>query len=214
MNGPLYGLFGGTFDPVHNGHLQTVLEVFHACQLQEVCWIPAGIPGHRQRPFASAADRCRMVNLAIADYPQFSVSDIEIARNKVCYTLNTVTALKAVHPRRVFCFILGLDSLLKLETWHRWTELLNSMHIIVMNRPGLTMPNPLPDWWQNAQTDSMDALLNTPSGHIFWPDITPCPISSSDIRHCLVNKIDISHLVPPAVDEYIRTCKLYGYDSG
>lgn len=213
MSGSLYGLFGGTFDPMHNGHLDALTAVLHTCRLKEVCWIPTGIPAYRSRPFAAAIDRYRMVRLALENYPQMHISDIETGQHSVAYTYDTIAKLKSLYPERSFCFILGLDALLNLESWHRWEELLEAVHFIVMERPGLTRPSSPPNWWQSALADSMDDLRKTASGLIFEAAITPCTISSSEIRHCLANGIEISHLVPKAVWDYIRAHQLYEYDS-
>lgn len=212
MSHPLYGLYGGTFDPVHNGHLETILSVLDICQLEDVCWIPTGIPAHRQRPFASAMDRYQMVNLALTDYPRLHVSSIEIDWKQACFTYDTVAELSTTYPERVFCFILGLDALLELESWHRWSELLLATHLIVMDRPGVVIPDPLPDWWQRALTDSMDDLRQSTAGRIYSPAISPWAISSSQIRACIANNSDIDHLVPKTVQTYINTHNLYPYD--
>jgi len=208
----LFGLYGGTFDPVHNGHLDTVLSVLDACQLEEICWIPTGIPAHRQPPMASAVDRYHMVNLALRNYPQLHVSRIEVDQKKTCFTYDTLTEMRAIYPGRVFCFILGLDALLEFESWYRWSGLLTAMHLIVMDRPGMTIPRPLPGWWHRAKADSMDDLRQSAAGRIYSPIIKPCAISSSQVRDCLANNADISHLVPNAVREYINTYSLYQYD--
>ncbi|MCY4050354.1 MAG: nicotinate-nucleotide adenylyltransferase [Gammaproteobacteria bacterium] len=212
MSHSLYGLYGGTFDPVHNGHLGTVLSIVRICRLEEVCWIPAGIPAHRRSPFASAQDRYEMVNLALRNYPELYVSNIEIDQKQACFTYHTVTKLRQIYPDRVLCFILGLDALLEFESWHRWPDLLSTIHLIIMNRPGVAIPNPLPNWWERATASSMDDLRYSAAGRIYFPPIQPCAISSSQIRTYLSEKSDISQLVPKEVQEYIQTNNLYHYD--
>ncbi|MXZ80295.1 MAG: nicotinate-nucleotide adenylyltransferase [Gammaproteobacteria bacterium] len=212
MSHALHGLFGGTFDPVHNGHLETVLSVVRTCRLEDVCCIPAGTPAHRRRPQAESVHRHRMLDLAIRDHPQLYVSDIELRRPAHSYSYDTVSELKATHPERIFCFILGMDAMAGLESWHRWRELLDSVHFIVMTRPGAAVPTPLPDWWRAARAESAEALRRTSAGRIHMADVAPCLISSSDIRQRLAEKKDISRLVPAAVSEYIRNHRLYEHD--
>ena len=206
---PLYSLFGGTFDPIHNGHLNTVLSVVQSCELEQVCFIPAGVPVHRTPPHATAEQRYHMVDLAVKAFPRLCVEDIELKRESASFTYDTVCALKKEHPERQYCFIIGIDALVNLENWYRWKDLLECMHFIVMARPGWRRPKPLPFWWQEALTPYIEVLRNTMAGHILEVMIEPCLISATQIRQSIASGNDASQWVPAPVWDYICKHNLY-----
>ncbi len=210
MANPLYGIFGGTFDPVHNGHLETVTAVFDKCALERVYFIPAAIPPHRDQPDANAQQRLEMVSLAIANYPRFDVDDRELKRETPSYTYDTIKSLQTEDCSRRYCLILGIDALSGLDSWYRWRELLDSIHFIVVQRPGWEIPEPLPDWWQQGRTEFIEDLKQFESGKICLIEVEPNPVSATEIRYGIAQGIDVSTMVPHSVWDYIRTNKLYG----
>ena len=125
------GLFGGTFDPLHYGHLRTAFELWQALKLSEVRFMPTGSPPHREQPHAPAQLRLEMVKAAVADQPAFVVDDREVRRTGVSYSVDTLTEVRAEYPQRSLCLLLGMDAFLGLPNWHRWRELLDLAHIIV-----------------------------------------------------------------------------------
>src|SRR5262245_12412890 len=134
------GLFGGTFDPIHYGHLRTAFELWQALGLAEVRFMPTGSPPHREQTHASAGHRLAMVKAAVAGQPAFTVDDREVRRSGVSYSVDTLAELRAEHPDRSLCLLLGMDAFLGLPNWHRWRELLDLAHIVVAHRPGWRAP--------------------------------------------------------------------------
>ena len=173
MSVTLYGIFGGTFDPVHNGHLDTVNYIADKCAMEQVLFIPSASPPHRNQPHASSSQRLEMVSLAIRDFPRFTVDDREMHRKPPSYTYDTVKSLMADFPGRRYCFIIGVDALAGLESWYRWRDLLGMIHFVVMGRPGWSAPDPLPDWWSDARTSDRDAFESSRAGKILEVDIPP-----------------------------------------
>src|SRR5579884_1723014 len=130
------GLFGGTFDPIHYGHLRTAFELWQELRLAEVRFMPTGSPPHREQPLASAELRLRMVQAAVADQQAFVVDDREVRRTGISYSVDTLTELRGEYPDRSLCLLLGMDAFLGLPNWHRWRDLLDLAHVCVATRPG------------------------------------------------------------------------------
>ena len=214
----LCGLFGGTFDPIHYGHLAPIREVCAAVALAKISYIPASIPPHRPQPEAAAAHRLEMTRIALADEQRnaqrseqpFEVDDIELKRPGPSYTIDTLQSLRRRHPKRRYALIVGLDALLGLETWHRWQALQQSVHIIALGRPGWHLPQPLPHWWQCAQAESNAELRHAAAGKIIFIETAAVAISSTLVRERIAAGGDLSRLVPPGVCDYIRAHNLYG----
>ena len=188
------GLFGGSFDPVHNAHLALAHAALHSLQLDHVRWIPAGQPWQKSGlPMSPAKDREAMVRLAVADEPRFVVDRIEIERPGPSYTLDTVRELAAAKPNTEWLLILGNDQYAGLQSWGGWRELLSLVTLAVANRPG-----------QAAHADA--AVL------AFAHRVVPLPmldISSTGVRQAVAAGADISKLVPPQVARYIENHGLY-----
>ncbi|MDA8416763.1 MAG: nicotinate-nucleotide adenylyltransferase [Betaproteobacteria bacterium] len=211
---PLIGLLGGTFDPIHEGHLAMARHALSTLNLAQVLLIPAGSPWQR-RPRAPATDRLRMAELAIAGLPYLEVDPCEIIRPAPTYTLDTLTELRAKHgPDQPFCLLLGSDAFLNLPTWYHWKQLLDLTHIAVLCRPGFDIPSPLtPDdleqAWQTRRV-AAEALASNPAGKMITLSMPPVPISSTQIRHALAHSLPLSsELVPTTVLQYIAAQQLY-----
>ncbi len=210
MANTLYGLFGGTFDPVHNGHLATVTRVADQCALERVYFIPAAVPPHRHQPCASAQQRLEMVLLALANHTRFEVDGCELTRPPPSYTCDTVKSLQARDACRRYCLILGVDAFLGLDGWYRWQELLDSIHFIVMCRPGWEIPASLPDWWQQRHAESIEYLQQCAGGKIYQIEVEPNPLSATKIRYGIAQGANVSTMMPHSVWNYICANKLYG----
>ena len=209
----LCGLFGGTFDPIHYGHLVPVREVFRAVGLVKVVYIPAAVPPHRPPPRVDAEHRLAMTRIALAgepNEPSFIVDDIELKRRGPSYTFDTVQSLRRRYPEQRYALILGLDALLGFEAWHRWQALQQSVHIIAIGRPGWQLPQPLPSWWQSARVESSAELHRSAAGKILLIEAPPIAISSTLVRERLKAGEDVSALVPAGICDYIREHHLYG----
>ncbi|MFO1456636.1 MAG: nicotinate-nucleotide adenylyltransferase [Steroidobacteraceae bacterium] len=205
------GIFGGTFDPVHFGHLRTGFELWQELRLSELRWVPTGNPGHREQPIADPGLRLAMVRAAVADQPGFVVDDREIRRTGVSYSVDTLTELRAEFPDRSLCLILGMDAFLGLPNWHRWREIVQLAHVIVAHRPGWKAPTsgPLGELMVDHGTGGVRELHSARSGKIYVHAVTQLEISSTDLRNIITTGRDPRFLVPDAVREIILETGCY-----
>jgi len=205
------GLFGGTFDPIHNGHLRTAFELWQALKLAEVRFLPAGDPPHREKPLAEAELRVRMVRAATLDQSSFIVDDREVRRPGISYSVDTLTDLRREFPDRALCLLLGMDAFLGLPNWHRWRELLDLAHIVVAHRPGWKAPTlgPLGELMVDRGTGSVRDLHTAPAGRIFVHAVTQLEISSTELRQLIVSGEDPRYLVPDSVRDLIVETRCY-----
>ncbi len=203
------GLLGGTFDPVHYGHLRPAQEVLLALGLEEIRIIPAAQPPHRHTPVASAEHRLRMVELAVREFAGFRVDDREYRRNGPSYTVLTLESLRAEFGARPLCLLMGIDAFLEIETWHQWTRLPELAHLIVMQRPGWQIPEKLPDWAAPRVCREPRALAASEAGCVYFQTVTPQDISATRLRAAIARGESAAEQVPAAVWDYIRTNRLY-----
>ncbi|ART79817.1 nicotinate-nucleotide adenylyltransferase [Oceanisphaera avium] len=205
------GLLGGTFDPIHVGHLRPAIAMLEQLGLSEVRLIPNYIPPHKATPDSDANHRLNMAKLAAAATPGLVVDARELNRNRPSYTLDTLKELRGEHPTRALCFIMGMDSLCSLDKWHGWQELLNYAHLVVGHRPGWQpqFNTTLHDFIQRHLTDDASLLSSKTQGHIYLFNNPQLDISSSQIRHCLQAGNNPQYLLPEGVLNYIRDKGLY-----
>ena len=212
--GGLLGLFGGTFDPIHYGHLRLAETAREAQALTRVRFIPAGQPPHRAAPGSSAADRLAMARLATADNPLFEVDPAEVEAAQASFTILTLERLRAeLGPARPLVLLLGVDAFLGLPTWRRWTELFGHAHLAVANRPGYTLDTArmAPELAALAATRRAppEDLRDTASGALVQFEMTPVSISATDIRTRHAAGQSLHYLLPPPVLDYISEHQLY-----
>ncbi len=210
------GLFGGTFDPVHFGHLRLATEVGEAFHLEKVIFIPAGLPYHRGRgAHATNEQRLTMLKLATARDARFDVDDRELKRGGNTYTYDTLAEIRKERgPDVPLIFLVGTDAFAKIDTWHRWAELFELAHFAVAVRaddaawfsrgPG-TVPR---DVWPRITLDPHD-LDGAPAGKIMTFAMTPLSISSTAIRAAASEAASIRYLTPDPVVEFVRSHALY-----
>ena len=210
-------ILGGTFDPVHYGHLRLGDEVRRALGLARLRLVPAGDPPHRGGPRASAADRLAMLKLAAEEFPGLVVDPREIERGGKSYTVLTLEELRREAPQRPLLLVVGADAFLGFPTWHRWRRIFDLAHVVVVARPGVALAESLPPelraQWLARITDDRSVLFSQPSGAIFEQPIAPQPISATQIRAQLARGAgglpDVVRLLPPAVLAYIDRHRLY-----
>lgn len=208
---PPIALLGGTFDPIHNGHLAIAHAVYQQLKPQEIRFIPCYQPAHRIAPIASPEDRLAMVKLAIKDENDFVVDDREIQRQGPSYMIDTLQSLQKEFPGKPLCLILSTDAFANFQHWHRWQEILNYCHLIVTQRPGYILPNntELLNFLAQHKTTDIKKLAEKLAGYIFLLNFTGPDISATAIRKKISEKIMSENLLPTAVWEYIKKEKLY-----
>lgn len=205
------GIFGGTFDPIHYGHLRTAFEVLQALRFAEVRFVPSGDPPHRGKTYASAPLRLEMVRAGIASEASFVVEDCELQRAGPSYTVDTLAALRQEQPAASMGLILGMDAFLDLTSWHRWNEILNYAHIVVAHRPGWRAPDigPLGKLIAEHGTHRIDDLHEQSNNRIFVHAVTQLEISSTEIRELIMAGRDPRFLMPDDVREVILNSNCY-----
>ena len=205
------GLLGGTFDPIHIGHLRPAIEARDAIGLAEIRLIPNHIPPHRANPFCSSEQRLAMVKLAAAENAGFLVDERELKRDKPSWTIDTLIELRHELPDTPLCFLMGMDSLLGLAGWHRWQELLDHAHLVVSVRPGWRpdYPGEVAELLARHHTTDATALHQRLAGHIWLADNQPIELSATRLRALLAAGEDPRYLLPPSVADYIRQQGLY-----
>ncbi|MEM1175110.1 MAG: nicotinate-nucleotide adenylyltransferase [Pseudomonadota bacterium] len=206
------GIFGGTFDPIHYGHLRTAFEMLQALSLDELRFIPCGDPPHRGQTFAPAAARLDMVQSAIREQAGFVLDDREISREGPSYTVDTLSSLRAEYPDASLSLIIGMDAFLGLPKWHRWEEILDLAHLVVAHRPGWKAPDMgvLGTLLEDRGTHRGDDLRRDLCGRIHIHAVTQLEISSTDIRDLIAGGRDPRFLMPDAVRESIARSGCYG----
>jgi nicotinate-nucleotide adenylyltransferase len=190
------GLFGGTFDPIHLGHLLLADQALEAAGLDEVWFIPANSPPHKlDKPVTPAVHRANMVELAIAGHPRFRMSRIELERDGPSYTVDTVQQLARLRPEARFFLLVGADMVKDLQHWYKIKKILQLVQVVGMGRPG------------HAAGDLPDELAR----RLIWiPDPVETSISSTDIRRRLAEGKSVRYMVPELVFQYIKEHGLYG----
>ncbi|HKQ82672.1 MAG TPA: nicotinate-nucleotide adenylyltransferase [Steroidobacteraceae bacterium] len=205
------GIFGGTFDPIHFGHLRTAFELMQALRLSEMRFMPAGDPPHRDQTIADAELRLAMVRAAVEGQPGFTVDDREVRREGPSYSVDTLGTLRAEYPQRSLCLIVGMDAFLGLPKWRQWRELLELAHLVVAHRPGWRAPSmgPLGELLVDRGTGRINDLHETRAGCIYIHAVTQLEISSTELRKLIAARRDPRYLVPDAVRAVIEQSGCY-----
>lgn len=212
--GPL-GIFGGTFDPVHGGHLRLAEEARDSLNLAQVQWIPAGQPPHRHAPNVTAQDRLAMVRLATQGNRAFRVDASEVLTDAPSYTVHTLERLRREEgDRRPLVLLVGADAFAGLPTWHRWESLWALAHIAIAHRPGFpiteaSLPPALATQFAARRRDDPACLAHAPAGYMVTFAMAQLAISATQIRKLLANGASPRYLLPDPVLDYIRQHHLY-----
>ncbi len=197
---PLLGIFGGTFDPVHFGHLRPALDVKQALDLEQVRFLPNSIPPHREQPWLDSATRQSLLEIALQDMPGFELDCRELEREGKSYMVDTLASLREDFPDHNLCLILGMDAFCELHLWYRWQGILEQCHLVVTGRPGFEWPSvPELQALEACCTSDADELKQAETGRILLQSVTQLDISASEIRKQLQSGLDIRYLLPEAV---------------
>ncbi len=208
------GILGGTFDPIHYGHLRLAEEMLELAKLKQVRFIPAGNPPHRDAPQVAAQHRSNMVKLAIADQPAFVLDEREVKKHDRCYTVDTLRELRSeLGDMQPLCLLMGGDAFLQLHTWHEWEQIPDLAHIVVGYRPGFTLEenDTAPKLYEHYKQRlcSVGYLSQHAAGGIAELAIPKLEISATLIRARVNEHRTIRYLLPETVANYIYQNHLY-----
>ena len=211
------GLFGGTFDPIHLGHLRAAREVLKKCRLDRILFVPSFLPPHKERKgMAPARDRLRMVELACAGEPRFAASSIEVDAGGKSYSILTLERIRGLYPGARVFFILGIDAFLEIGTWREHERVLDESLFIVMTRPGARLEDAAEVVGESLRSrirviiegENVDKVL-AGDHRIFLLPIRALDVSSTEVRRRVRAGETVADLVPDAVGNYIRSRGLY-----
>lgn len=204
------GILGGTFDPIHFGHIRPAVEVKAALGLDEIWLMPNHIPPHKRTTTTSTQDRLAMVKLVCDELDGFRVCDIEATRESPSYTVTTLTALHSIYPEHHFAFMMGMDSFVSLPSWYQWQRLLDLADIIVSHRPSFAWPTDgiMADILQTRLAPA-SAIRQASCGRVFSVDISPQDYSSTQVRQQLLQRQQVENALPSTVMTYIQQHGLY-----
>jgi len=207
----MIGIFGGTFDPVHHGHLRIALDALEFLGLEKVHLVPLAHAVHREQPHAHAEQRLAMLQLAVAGQPALVADDREIRRGGDSFMVDTLQSLHTELPGQTLCLLLGSDAFNGFMHWRSPHRILDLANILVMQRPGYTLPDDprLDSLVDKHRQDDLLTLRDRASGAIHFHDVTQLDISSSDIRRRVANGRNPAYLLPRAVIAYIEEQRLY-----
>jgi nicotinate-nucleotide adenylyltransferase len=205
------GIFGGTFDPVHYGHLRAALEALENLELQDFRLLPAGTPPHRSNTFATAEHRLAMLNLALSRYPDLQVDDREVRREGSSFMVDTLREIRKEVGDAPILMMIGQDAANVLDQWHEWRTLFDLAHLVIMRRPEskYIYSGTLFEQVQPRLVNNPDQLQNSPAGLILPLEVTQLAISSTEIRRQICAGSSPRFLLPDTVIDYIRDHNLY-----
>jgi nicotinate-nucleotide adenylyltransferase len=204
---------GGTFDPIHHGHLRTALELQQWLGVDQVCLIPSRQPVHRGEPGCSSEQRLEMVKQAVALESALRVDDRELRSEQPSYSLLTLQSLREeLGAEKPICMIMGMDAYLTLPSWHEWQQFIKLCHLVVVQRPGYTLPeeSEMATFTRQHQVLSPKEVLEKPAGHVLIHELTPLGISATQVRQSIQAGHSPRYLIPDQVWQFIQENQLYG----
>jgi nicotinate-nucleotide adenylyltransferase len=201
---PAIGILGGTFNPIHNGHLRLALEIYERLSLAQVRLIPSAQPPHRAVPSVTSQQRLEMVQAAIAGVTGLTADDRELQRDGPSYMVDTLLSLRAEYPQNPLCLILGSDAFINLNSWYQSTQIINLAHIIVVRRPNTVLSTQ-----HINQTHNLNQLHTSKAGKIWVEELPDIAISATQIRDLIAAGKNPNYLLPLAVLDIINHNRLY-----
>jgi len=202
------GIFGGTFDPVHFGHLRPALEICESLELEVLRMLPCHLPTHRDQPGASIEQRIEMLRLACAGSPNLQIDDQEARRSSPSYTVDTLQTYKKTFPDAQLLFFMGMDAFAQFTHWYHWQDILTLAHLVVIARPGATVDGAEERLLMSRQCVDAAALEKS-AGQILMLNVAQFDISATRIRAMVAENRDIRFLLPESVRDYIARERLY-----
>jgi len=210
----MIGIFGGTFDPVHYGHIKPALSIKQALHLTQLRFVPNRIPPHRELPWLDVQQRLLLLKSAVQDYPGVVVDERELKRSGPSYMIDTLASLHSDFPDESLCLIVGMDAFMGLPGWHRWRQILDLCHLVVTQRPGFSqtdMANHMKqaDYQFLAEkiTQDVSELASKDTGVILLQSVPQLDISSTQIREKLLKGDDVSQWLPEGIYQKLRGLK-------
>jgi nicotinate-nucleotide adenylyltransferase len=203
----MIGVLGGTFDPIHYGHLRPAQEAMRALGLRELRIIPAGQPPHRAA-VASVEHRLEMVRLACSEFPGFIVDEREIRRAGPSYTVDTLASIRAEAGKQSLCLLMGSDAFQGIESWREWRRLPELAHVVVMYRPGCTLPGLAP-WARERLAETPAQLADSAAGRLLFQKVAPLDISGTRLRAAIARGESVDAWLPSTVRDYLRSHHVY-----
>lgn len=202
----MFCILGGTFDPVHFGHLRPALEVQQALGIERVHLLPCRVPPHRGAPVASPEQRLALLRVAVADEAALAIDERELQREGPSYMVDTLEGLRRERGEQPLCLALGMDAFAGLESWHRWQDIPDLCHLVIMQRPGSAWPRQgvIAGWVEQRRVDEPQVLRSRPAGSIIAVPVTQLTVSSTQIRALLAAGRSPRYLLPDAVLDRIR----------
>lgn len=210
----MLGIFGGTFDPVHYGHLRPALDVSEALKLPAIHFIPCSVPPHREQPVASAEQRLAMLKAATFDMDVFIVDERELKREGISFMVDTLKSLHQDYPGETLCLIIGMDVFLSFHQWQQWQTIPELAHLVVTHRPGWQFDEQAVDselvaWVEQHKARQISDLEQSSAGSVLFLPVTALDISATHIRRQYAEAKSVRYLLPDAVDEMIRQQHIY-----
>ena len=211
----MIGILGGTFDPVHNGHLRLAIEFFERLNLEQLKLIPLHLPPHRDPPVANPEQRLAMLQLALENTEGIFIDECELRKDKTSYTIETITLVKNEIGDVPVCLLMGMDAFVKIHTWYRWNELLDLVHIAIADRPGNNIneyDQAVAELIKTHLTGHLSDLHETTAGKIIKLTVPMLDISATQIRNIIASDRSARGLLPDTVIAYINSKNLYKTD--
>jgi nicotinate-nucleotide adenylyltransferase len=202
------GLFGGSFNPIHSGHLLAATAICQQLELDQVRFLPAAQSPFKDRPEVSDAHRLAMLERALVDYPAFTLDTRELSRSGPSYTIETLKRLRLEFPENRLYLIIGMDAWLGFEHWHNWQAIMPLCHLVVSSRPGYT-PAPLSAYWHSRQETDAKKLAASNAGKLIFLHVPASEAASSEIRWSIAQNNSTQEFLPAPVKAYITAQGLY-----